>query len=101
MEEEDALACAMNAFTSDERTRYEAHRTAVLRAIVQVDRIDAGARVHFDPALAERAKAWAALEARCCPFLTIDVGPDHAKLTGPPGTWDFLRLALDELGVGE
>ena len=82
------IACSLTAAGREQR----AELVAALAADALLDRErDGGAlvlRFRGGPGVEERVRAWAALEAECCPFLTMVVDAAGSVVTlridGPP-----------------
>ena len=75
------LACTL---TSAELRARRAHIGAIAdRALRSRERVPGGARFVFDPAAEAALRELVALEAECCPFLTLDLRPagDALELT--------------------
>jgi hypothetical protein len=92
----------MNAFTADERRRYDALRAKVTGAIDRVTELPNGFRCRLGLLVtAGEAAEWMALEQRCCPFLTLTLeleeGATWLALTGGAGVKDVLESEFDVL----
>ena len=82
------IACSLTAAGRQQR----AQLVAALAADALLDRESYGGslvlRFRGAPGVEERVRAWAALEAECCPFLSMVVGAADAVVTlrvdGPP-----------------
>ena len=99
------LACRLDAFTPDERTRHHALGETLARAVLERRELRSGFafRLTDNADMFQEAAEWVALERRCCPFLRFKLewngskGGPWISLTGPPGTKAFLGTALGML----
>jgi hypothetical protein len=82
------IACSLTAQAREHRERL----VHVLAADALIDRERDGPalvlRFRRDVGVEQRVRAWAALEAECCPFLTMNVDASASAITlridGPP-----------------
>jgi hypothetical protein len=91
----------MNAFSTEERRRYDALRAAVTKAIVEVSELAHGYRSRLGDGVAVGdVGEWMALERRCCPFLEIGLrleegGAVWVDMTGRPGVKEILQSEFE------
>ena len=92
------IACNLGAFTPEQRSRRQALAQELQSLIREVRPLDNGYEGRFDPdnlTLLKLAE-FVGVERRCCPFITFEVvvndgaGPILLRLTGRPGTKEFL-----------
>src|SRR4029077_5037273 len=97
---ESPFACDLFALTSAERTRHFNELGPALRARkTGVRELPDGYELSFPPDAKTFAMLaeWIEQERRCCPFFDIELrveregGPLRMRLTGRPGTKDFIR----------
>ena len=96
------IACNMNAFSSEERRRYDVLRAKVHAAVRGVRELDDGFALQLPDESGTLAAAgeWIALERRCCPFLSfvLDVPSGRSaielRIAGPHPSKEILRDAL-------
>ena len=96
------IACRMDALTPAERARRAELFARVGAAVEAIDDLPDG----FALRLSRSTETWmaaaefVALEARCCPFLSLELrceeeeGPLRLLLTGRPGVKEFLAAEL-------
>ena len=98
--QESPFACNVNALTKEVRKRHFDELGPALRARrKQVRELPDGYEFAFPPDAKTYAMIteWADQERLCCPFFDIDIriehegGPVWLRLTGRPGTKDFIR----------
>ena len=101
---EAPLACNLEAFTADERLRYNELRRMLASAVIGRRELPDGIALQIATdriALAHLAE-WISMERKCCPFFDfgIDVaresGPVWLSLTGRSGVKDFLSQAFSD-----
>src|SRR5215472_11054560 len=96
------LACDLKALNPAERAQHQALTAKLVEAVVAQDELANGYALALDPTrlAVPKLAEWAALEARCCPFLDfgIDLSPRAAtlrlRLTGGEHVKDFLTTEL-------
>ena len=95
------FACDLYAFSPETRKRHFAELAPALRAVKSgVRELPNGYEFKFpsDPKTVAMIMEWAAQEKVCCPFFDIEVrleregGPAWLRLTGRPGTKEFIRV---------
>ena len=102
MTESGGFSCDMRAMTREERDRYEVLRAKLEAAVVSVEELPDGYRLHLRSAvLAAEVAEWIAFEKKCCPFftLTTDGYADSPRLqiTGRAGAKDFIRAEFSAI----
>jgi hypothetical protein len=98
MSEMGGLACDLTVFSDAERGRYRALSRRIWAACRAKRELDDGVALRFaaDADLAKDLDAFAELERRCCPFLTLEVtaatgdGALELRVTGGEGVKAFL-----------
>jgi hypothetical protein len=99
--EESPFGCNRLALSSAERRRHFEELGPALRALrKEVRELPDGYELEFpsDRKTVAMIAEWVAQERLCCPFFDIDVrfaregGPVWLRLTGRPGTKDFIRV---------
>ena len=100
-EKESPFACNVNALTKEVRHRHFDELGPALRARrQQVRELSNGYEFSFpsDTKTYAMLTEWVDQERLCCPFFDIDIhieregGPVWLRLTGRPGTKDFVRV---------
>jgi len=98
---ESPFACNVNALNAAERHRHFDELGPALRSVrTAVRELPNGYEFDFrgDPKTVAMLVEWAAQERLCCPFFDIDLrmnrenGPVTMRLTGRPGTKDFIKV---------
>ena len=98
------IACDMNAFTSDQRSRYNKVLGQLSGAVEEVKELPNGYAFRYktDGDTWMRAAEYADLERRCCPFFDFaleresDEGVVWLKLTGREGVKAFLTEQIQQ-----
>jgi len=99
------LACALDAFNSEERARYRALTEEIRARVEDLRELRDGyaLRLPSDSSTYLTAAEFVLLERRCCPFFRIALeleegqGPLWLRLTGAEGVKEFLRTRLQPL----
>ncbi|HYS55246.1 MAG TPA: hypothetical protein VER58_15925 [Thermoanaerobaculia bacterium] len=95
------FACNLYAFSPEVRKRHFDELGPALRAVrLGVRELPNGYELKFpsDAKTVAMIMEWAAQERLCCPFFDIEVrldregGPAWLRLTGRPGTKEFIRV---------
>jgi hypothetical protein len=96
------IACALTTTGREQRARLVA--ALAEDALISRERDGTGLVVRFraDAGVERRLRAWTALEAECCPFLTMSVEPGSAVVTlrvdGPSEAAGIIDELLPPLG---
>jgi len=99
--QDSPFACDRMALSAEQRKRHFDELGPRLRGlVVQVRELPDGYEFQFpgDPATWQSIAEWTAGEHLCCPFFDIDLrldregGPTWIRLTGRPGTKEFIRV---------
>ena len=96
------IACNLDAFNSEERTRYQGLVAAMRAGVQDVRELPDGFALRLvpDTSNGRTAAEFALMERRCCPFLRIALefdpgdGPLWLRLSGGPGVKEFLATRL-------
>jgi hypothetical protein len=96
-----ALACDLGALSREDQARRSALATRVSSRFREVQETAGGyaARLDAEPTFVRDAFDWILLEARCCPFLRLELrfepsaGPVWLRFGGGPGVKEFLASA--------
>lgn len=91
------IACNLNALSAIEQQQHAARTGRLMSAVVKVEDVANGYRLHFGPdLLAADLLRWIDAERRCCPFLDFEMrlerenGARWLQLTGREGVKAFL-----------
>lgn len=94
---ESPIMCNLKALTSAERTAHAATTKKLAGAVVKVEDVEGGYRIHLNATLAaSELLQWVDAERRCCPFLDFEVrlaredGARTLQMTGRQGVKEFL-----------
>jgi hypothetical protein len=94
---ESPIMCKLNVLTSAERAAHAATTKKLAAAVVKVEDVEGGYRIHLTNALAPgELLQWVDAERRCCPFLDFEVrlarenGARWLQMTGREGVKEFL-----------
>lgn len=100
-QEEMPLACVMDAIPANERAAHVALIAHLFGELAsEIQELPEGYAFRFAARDLESVAAFVANERKCCPFLTFELtvhpaeGPVWLRLSGPPGTRDFLAAEL-------
>lgn len=95
------LACTPGAIPADERPAHFALARRLFAEVVRERRdLPDGLAFRFTADAFEQVARFVANERRCCPFLHFELsvepadGPVWLRMTGPPGTREFLQAEL-------
>lgn len=96
------IACTLDVFSPEERTRYRVLTEEIRARVEDLRELRDGyaLRLPSDSSTYLAAAEFALLERRCCPFLRIALeleegqGPLWLQLTGAEGVKEFLRTRL-------
>jgi hypothetical protein len=95
------LACVPAAILADERPAHFALARRLFTEAAQERRdLPDGLAFRFAPDAFEQVTSFVSNERRCCPFLHFEFtvgpadGPVWLRMTGPPGTREFLLAEL-------
>jgi hypothetical protein len=96
------LACRLDAFSAEERRRYDELRSRLDAATEEVSELEDGFvfRYRPEPRVFEAAAEWITLERKCCPFVRFnlewhdDQPAPRLRMTGRSGVKEILRAAL-------
>src|SRR4051812_43559090 len=105
-ERESPIACNVHPFSPAERERWVTVGNRWRTAVMEMRELADGyaLRIPSDAATVMAAAEWMTLDRLCCPFFTFTLeieregGPAWLRLTGRPGTKEFLRQALTDDG---
>ncbi|HEX6940658.1 MAG TPA: hypothetical protein VF158_14675 [Longimicrobiales bacterium] len=96
-QESTPLACVMDAIPAKERAAHVALIAHLFQEVAQeIQELPEGYAFRFPAGELESVAAFLANERKCCPFLTFELtippaeGPVWLRMSGPPGTRDFL-----------
>lgn len=94
---ESPIMCNLKALTPAERTAHAATTKKMAAAVVKVEDVEGGYRLHLNNTLAAgELLQWVEAERRCCPFLDFEVrlaredGARTLQMTGRQGVKEFL-----------
>ena len=94
---ESPIMCNLQALTPAERTAHAATTKKLAAAVMKVEDVDGGYRIHVNGTLAaSELLQWVDAERRCCPFLDFEVrlaredGARWLQMTGRPGVKAFM-----------
>ena len=95
------IFCNLKALTAAERHEHATRTVRLISAVVNVENVAGGYRLHFNAALpAADILQWIDAERRCCPFMDFEMrlerenGPRWLQLTGREGVKAFLSKEI-------
>ena len=100
--QESPFVCNLGVLTAEDRARKEEISRSLRELIAQVRELPDGFEFQFrsQPTTLPLIGEWTWTERLCCPFFDFDIrieregGPIALRLTGRPGTKEFIRADL-------
>ena len=99
------LACDLTVFEPDDRERYRQLSRELFAACQKTRELPEGLAFQLpcDDSWILKTARWVTQERLCCPFLSFELAFEgnhnsmELRLSGPPGTKEFLRAELSAL----